>query len=883
MALANYVEIKLLLLPVNTSRFDFTITVGSFVWASGLKTAVTNVPLNSGQFQVGTTIANSAQILKTHLETFNASPQVYFVAGPDYVRVYLTNPSLLDLDVLLIYAPGYEITKVAYELSPPVELPTIPATGFYFQIWIIDTYEVETDLTIELAQQSNPVLEYDGGDNLVENIVNSKLSFNMLVSDASDGKFIHLFQGDEQRYLVELWKITDESEDKYLVWNGFLLPDFYEEPYTNGSFFVNFTAVDMLGTLKQKFFPKWFYYSAFPIGELLNNILVQTGLKNDMLISPSLVPGSDGMGFKNIIINLEQYIDGDDLTSLFDILSDVLKTNLLTIFNYRGFWWLEGFSKKHQTENTYKQFDNTGTYTNDVALVKALKSVYFSEGSLNMFGISPLKALNVNADVERNASLFSENVVGFKDFASTVFNGKDGYLNQDGAFINALFEGWAGVFTTYNAYLDGDNAPKMKRSSDVVLTAQFTEAQAVNNYMVCKEKPIVFTGIDYDFDVTVKLNVTFFPNQFDEFEEYLRNGNFDVLACFSIRINGIEQHSNRFSFDIENIYEYERSFETVSFFNGEPNEVILILRFRKTLKFFNDGNFELRILTPIRNFVHPFVMAWGYTEVSELSLSVASDESVSITATRNIAHTTEMDYDLPMISNNDASITNRMFVSWPLDNLRERLIERIDESDFTFNQVFAYNTYDLVIKTFQSNLELVRRLFFLNFKRAIYVNKNFTSTNISLPSWYYRFFTTGGSISKIGYLKSTNNPSPKIPEDYFFYDELTTFDRFYYYAILYPELTNNLDLWKIDGSETTDLFIRNVAKIIMQMQARASFRMSGTAFDLVFPNEILQFNYMNENKTFTPSSLTINLNDNSTEITAVENVYTNLTDIDYGG
>ena len=120
---------------------------------------------------------------------------------------------------------------------------------------IIDTKQNDLTTLVEKAEGSSIILEWLGGDKKDDLlIVGSRLSFTMVGMSQSDGQYLDLFTGDETRY-----RVTQEDENGVLIWQGFLLPDSYSEPYTNSPILVDFTATDGLGRLKGKYLPEDFY------------------------------------------------------------------------------------------------------------------------------------------------------------------------------------------------------------------------------------------------------------------------------------------------------------------------------------------------------------------------------------------------------------------------------------------------------------------------------------------------------------------------------------------------------------------------------------------------------------------------------------------------
>ena len=97
-----------------------------------------------------------------------------------------------------------------------------------------------------------PHLIYNGGDTKYTALLTSELDFNFEVADGASGRYFHLFTGNETRYKAVLSDITDEL-NPVQIWQGFLLPEQYSEPYTSNVFYVNFKFTDGIGSLKNKY------------------------------------------------------------------------------------------------------------------------------------------------------------------------------------------------------------------------------------------------------------------------------------------------------------------------------------------------------------------------------------------------------------------------------------------------------------------------------------------------------------------------------------------------------------------------------------------------------------------------------------------------------
>lgn len=210
-----------------------------------------------------------------------------------------------------------------------------------YTIDIIDTVNLIT-MTIEKAAASSVVLGWDGNDNINENfIIGSSLDFTLISEETClDQAFFDLLTKDEDRYKVE---IKDDNSE--LIWNGFLLPDFYEEPYNESVTVVSFTAVDRLGTLKGKFLSDDFYEDQKPVLDIFLEILNLTGLDMSIAFSPAIKNTERG-SWQKVYLDTSWFIEGDKKMDAYTILDKLMKSMLCSVYQRGGEWNIVGFNQQ---------------------------------------------------------------------------------------------------------------------------------------------------------------------------------------------------------------------------------------------------------------------------------------------------------------------------------------------------------------------------------------------------------------------------------------------------------------------------------------------------------------------------------------------------------
>lgn len=241
-----------------------------------------------------------------------------------------------------------------------------------YYIDIIDTTSPLTQLVLEDASASGIVLKWNGGDSKDEMaIVSSEFNFDMLTKTAKDAAFIEFFTGDEQRFKVLVKNDADDS----IVWQGYILPDLYSEPYKNVCFFVSFTATDGLGRLKGKYLPEEYYFREKSLIEIFCQCLKLTGIELDLYFNPA-IENFTNKDWNSIYIDTATFADDKGKKQdAYKILETLLKDTLCVCYQADNRWYIEGINTRHVREVTYKVYDVTGTFTGNVIYSRLLKDI----------------------------------------------------------------------------------------------------------------------------------------------------------------------------------------------------------------------------------------------------------------------------------------------------------------------------------------------------------------------------------------------------------------------------------------------------------------------------------------------------------------------------
>lgn len=147
----------------------------------------------------------------------------------------------------------------------------------YFCSWETEKYKHQMRLELwekdyvgeatAMVLSGEPQLTMEEGDT----ICGSSLDFGLF--SETNGQYLHLYTTDNHKYLIKILR------DGAVMWEGYLLPEYYSEAYIAAPYTVNFTATDWLGMLKNIDFPA--QDMRVPILQIIKTCLQYTELPLD--------------------------------------------------------------------------------------------------------------------------------------------------------------------------------------------------------------------------------------------------------------------------------------------------------------------------------------------------------------------------------------------------------------------------------------------------------------------------------------------------------------------------------------------------------------------------------------------------------------------------
>lgn len=864
--------------PNNYSLFKFYIeneAIGFSYYVR--KLFVPGVPTANRMVKIGATIDETIANLIVNLIAYDSLNIISYTAIEDGVLIDF-NPAG-NFTYRLNTTPGdWDFDYEYYEVEATEDLLPLELEHD-ISIEIIDTYENDRVLIEEFTQINAPILSWDSGDDIDGSLKTSKLVFNMLVADAADGKFFHLFTGDEQRYRVEVYSIKVD-EAKELVWRGFLLPELYREPYQNGVFFVEFTAVDMIASLKGKTLKPWYYNNRFPIAQLFAYCLKNTGLNQEFIISPSLVPAAPYLSWSAITVPIYHYVDGSKYKDCYEILLDVLESNGLTLFSFRGYWFVKGISRKHEVRNENSiVFDSNGIQSGLINVVNKVSEPMMIAGTPSIDVLSPWSSVEVDFK-SKVANLFSDDVVVCQDLKTShyFYTGFSQYGFSGGKPI------WFVKNKNINSWIDNTNSDFRYNQFDhayfvydqPISSLNYTESMALSNYFECPETVYIERGMKYELELEFATFGTLIDLSADEINNRMKTNYYDKLFPFQLLVDDQEIVSNRPSFAGKNNYKF-----TVS-----GPSALKEWNFKLKKEFVSDisGFLKFRLLVPIVNFDADKVIFPSTLYINTLKIKTVKDieSTVGVVAFRGINFTTKKKVEVNFNSTINTAVINNFGLNYS-KNVGSYFyaIERtVNPELFVDYHQFSKNSFlQLTFKMFDIATDIYDVLFRKGKKTNCFLVKENGDEVVFNSVWGQKTIDS----RRMGYLKEYEG-YPNLPDNYKAYSdaEVVPGDVLKFMDIKYNNenvsLRNN---WKLYGLSAERTFVKTLAGMFHYVRPESCFSLESTFLQVIFPNELIAFEYMNEVRNFIPTRIEIDLYAGKTKAKTTEAKFVELEDIVY--
>lgn len=766
-------------------------------------------------------------------------------------------------------------------------------------IKIIDTQDNHVVLE-RFAQQGAPVLTWNGSDDNFQTIMTSELNFNMLSENAEDGRYLDLFTGDESRYMVRVDKIW--YSDEYpgvqtapeLLWQGFLLPDQYSEPYDNVNFFVNFTATDCLGILKDHLFNMLPYDYNETVVRIIAMCLKKTNLYQDIYISEAFK--LESVEWRNVFLSSsnfrgegelgEQLQDLTDYDSCYDVLDKILKALGSTLFNYGGNWYIIGWNKKHLVLDSFKVYDLHGNYKSTQQQVKEFHgAVYFDEKPM-VYSNAPLKGVDLKADLKNQENVYKDyNAIKFNEFNNMVYDCRE-LWNAGSYFELGLGDANAAFILTQTGMIS------LRKPKEITIFSYKLKSSAsvnANRYISLKSTATKFVSrkeqggsvfLDFELEVFAAIPFVGTANS-DVLKQRFDAGNYNDAFRIDIYIGGVLKASTRKETAVfNNEKSIDLSFSAGNIIDSRPGEDFKagtenIIRGKwkvNLLEYADEGKVDIRLFQP--KFSAGTSVDFGEIYVAHIDVKDQHSSQKYSYNSRDINFSKKEKIDLEFwesksdLTHKNFKVNYGPFKTWLLGGgkLNVSLTNR-QETDTSVIYDVSNSDANWLLKNYDE-AEITK-------DGVTYFMKDVFGFFNVLEG--YHLLPDSGTVSKLVFSKKMINNLFYLWDPFSGFTIKTyKYDAFYTQDIQEPNRMQSLR-WQRYGSNVVTGYGAAYGRAMLDVKADMYLRVDGTVKKIVSPLDIIQFNWVVE-RAFWISSLAMDFSNGKTKVMLCECSYRNIND-----
>lgn len=712
------------------------------------------------------------------------------------------------------------------------------ASMFWISISVYDATLPEWDyIPVDIAERHSCKLIYEGQDDKFQPIMSSRLEFSLEVPHESSTEtrfYDTLFTGDELR-----WKVVLADQDGDELWQGFLLPDEYNEPFTTGAFFVNFTAVDNLGILKGKKLPASFFRARHSFSKILTDCLKQTGLSLPILVSPSIQMYVANTRIDKWFLHGSTWLNNDTKADTYQILEDVLTAMGCTLFQQEGHWHIVGLHARASGNFSRDLYSVDGVYDSDgyISLKKPVRANWNASPQLTLK--PPFKAVEITSGVDVSNYVFPEDIV------------RQPFIKSSESEGLPLPRYWVGTGLTPSLFTeDNKSLPTYVDTpleiNNVVVGYETTigdpsYAQQLANYISLKVPPYVRGGNGETLDVSFEIK-TATVSLFSDPGDVLT----DDFLPYDILLNGTSIITNKQGFTDRDSYRLKFEYNTVSFgvyvvtasLNIEgfiiPENGFLDIRFHHLGDV--DGSSYVDVATHITN----------------LSMSFSSEEENPIIKTRSLNRTNLKEVTLAIGDTVLDNINNGIVY---LDNIPSEYMSLILFQRFD-NLSVAGEYYDRIYHFNTSNYAL-----FQAHSDSLYIKK--------ANSDYYQYVK---DVTDIGAVGAYNLVAMNLLGE----DQIKSGDLLYWRSSYTGDpntaiMHNIREQWsKVTNPTTEQRYGAILAEVMHDQYQDVLMAFEGTTKGIIFPDDYVLYDVKEVTYKWVPTRLDIEFGENETRTTLIE-------------
>lgn len=754
-----------------------------------------------------------------------------------------------------------------------------------FKIAIIDTAENSRVLEENYTQFEVPNLIYNTTD-VFTPIGASEFNFNLFVKESTDS-FYHLFTGSETRYKIQLLDIT-VALSPVILWEGFLLPDFFNEPYKKEGYFIEFTATDSLARLKNKYLAASYYTSTSNLAVLLAECLKLTGLTYKMYVAPGIENAIESLQLSDSVVHGSTYVDSSgDYQDVYTIIEKILQSVGCDLHQYKETWYVVALNRKADIKLLCEHYNSSGVFVENLIVTR---NVIFADllGEPNLEFVPPFKTLSVKKDVDVSDGILPEDIVnqipddlslGVKYWEAEIEASKFSMSNY--APLDLDFS--AVVLPEGNTYPYIVPSNPIKPNSSLVpgyynlaLYGKVTTlAELANNYIQLIDPVYIDTvkeNQEFSLKIVIKISGTGGLTA-AQMKTKLDAGDYDDAFYFAVTY---KEYLNQTT---------ERNLVTNMPEDGKVNDVFNF-KFSineqestgyyltaeldlKSIVVFQSGYVNIKLYPPVTTEVS--IM---YLQVEKLEFKKLTEEADYVSLNRNIDFTTEKEIDLPHFYTRKNYVKNRFsvsdsFVFSKAINTPETYVE-IGQLSYTYSNPGTYADEELEIEldvTTASEYYLA-----LIAKTDVYLKRGGVGAYELLE--YFLVSEDGGSV----FLNQSFNAAFGGTSSYFvqatdvIYVKVAAVNL----TIDYPNYLNRF--WKLRNETEAATYCETLLKMYHNFYCETKIKLTGDINKLVWPLDLVRVYYQNRSRNFIPLTPSLNVSGGKTNLILQESKTENVTD-----
>lgn len=738
-----------------------------------------------------------------------------------------------------------------------------------FNIEITDTKTNTRPLELEQTAISSPKLKYNGADNKFIPLITSELTFNILVNDGTDGKFLHLYTGSETRYKAVLNDITDPL-NIVQIWQGYLLPEHFNEPYTHNIFFVDFTFTDGIGLLKNKYLPDVYYTDQKTIIEIIAACLILTGNDLPINVAPAIVNAVQDLKVSELDLDGSGYItEKGKKNTAYKILEGIIKSMGCQLHQEYGAWYIIGINRKKDITITGNTYTSAGVYSTTFSKVRDIKTGKFKDRA-NITLIPPLKTVNISWNKEAAEEILPSDIVYQPLEGGEVMQDPHPvkYWETVGTISITLASTASSIGPDYSRlpifFLIGvfyDWYKALPIEDPFYLSIYDDSTLPLNSYVQLIDPVYLEGNAAKDTRITIEIELIGY-SVYTVTQAKIDAGDYTGCFYYELLLDGVTLVTNKSSFADAAGFEFE-------FRPGKKSlEIIGTLKIDR-VGIETNGYLQLKLHIPKEDTANN--IAWNRTGFKTVKIKYLTDDEDGIIKNRDIEFTAIEDFEIEHADDfmniskkpiliNDAVTWAGLTVSTPEETTE---IVMLDYISTEYDEGAGAIEYDVIILISEADYNLI-----LTDPNKLYKQKTGSSTWYQVSPYLYNMYLSSGYgyITMFGIASeivlATDTLYFRVPaENYTITDKRYLRER-----------------WQRYEQPTEEIrYIDALARIYHDAVKDPVLKVDGDLYGIHLPLDVIAFDYIST-RNYLLSNLEIDLTKGMTVGTIIEQINENVTD-----